>query len=73
MDPPRDVVEAHGGYIRGDPDALPSDFVSPPEADTMARRVVAMLNDRGVNPFGVRIHHAGEYPVKLRDAKNPVE
>jgi len=59
--------------FRGDPDALPSDFVSSSEADAMARRVLDMLNDRGVNPFGIRIHHAGEYPVKLRDAKNPVE
>lgn len=59
--------------FRDDPEALPSDFVSPSEADAMARRVMTMLNDRDVNSFGVRIHHAGEYPVKLRDAKNPVE
>jgi DNA processing protein len=59
--------------FRSDPHALPSDFVPPSDADAMARRVLTTLKDRGVNPFGVRIHHAGEYPVKLRDAKNPVE
>ncbi len=59
--------------FRNDKTALPSDFVPRAEADDMARRVMSMLKDRGVNPFGVRIHHAGEYPLKLRDARNPVE
>lgn len=59
--------------FRNDPTALPSDFVPPSEADSTARRVLGMLRERGVNPFGVRIHHAGEYPLKLRDARNPVE
>jgi DNA processing protein len=26
-----------------------------------------------VHQFGVRIHHAGDYPIKLRNAKHPVE
>lgn len=59
--------------FRADPDAMPSDFVPPFEADATARRVMAMLKDRGVNPFGIRINHAGEYPMQLRDARNPVE
>lgn len=59
--------------FREDPDALPSDFVTPSEAYATAKRVFSMLRERGVNQFGVRIHHAGEYPRKLRDAKNPVE
>lgn len=59
--------------FRDDPDAMPSDFVTPSEADATAKRVMAILRDRGVNPFGIRVHHAGEYPVKLRDAKNPVQ
>lgn len=59
--------------FRGDPNALPSDFVPPSEAYAMARRVMKHLKDRQVNRFGVRIYHAGDYPHKLRDAKNPVE
>jgi DNA processing protein len=31
------------------------------------------LKDAGVHQFGVRINHAGDYPVKLRDARHPVE
>ncbi|MEM9870260.1 MAG: DNA-processing protein DprA [Pseudomonadota bacterium] len=59
--------------FREDATALPSDFVEPGEADAMATRVRSMLKERGVNRFGVRIHHAGDYPQKIRDARNPVE
>src|SRR6056297_1961905 len=59
--------------FRSDPNALPSDFVEPAIADEHALRVMKMLKERGVHRFGVRIHHAGDYPGKLRDAKNPVE
>jgi len=31
------------------------------------------LRERGVERFGLRIHQAGEYPAKLRDARDPVE
>jgi len=56
-----------------DPTALPSDFVSPTEADRCAAEVLATFAKAGVNRFGVRINHAGDYPKKLRDAKYPVE
>ncbi len=59
--------------FRSDPTALPSDFVPPSEADAMARSVMKHLKERQVHRFGIRIHHAGDYPQKLRDAKNPVE
>lgn len=59
--------------FRSDPTALPSDFVEPSIADEHALRVMKMLKERGVHRFGVRINHAGDYPQKLRDAKNPVE
>src|SRR6056297_1230479 len=59
--------------FRSDPHALPSDFVEPARADEHALRVMKMLKERGVHRFGVRINHAGDYPQKLRDAKNPVE
>jgi DNA processing protein len=55
------------------PDALPSDFVDRREAADMANRVLRVLATKGIKKFGVRIHRAGEYPMKLRDAMHPVE
>ncbi len=56
-----------------DPEAMPSDFVSSAVAEECANAVFQKVKDDGVSQFGVRIHHAGEYPTRLRDAKNPVE
>jgi DNA processing protein len=56
-----------------DPSALPSDFVSRASAEACADEVFARLKTAGVHQFGVRIHHAGDYPHKLRDARHPVE
>lgn len=56
-----------------DPTALPSDFVSASLADRCASEVIGNLKAAGVDQFGVRIHHAGDYPAKLRDARNPIE
>jgi len=56
-----------------DPDALPSDFVEPARAEECAQTVLEKLKDANIDRFGIRIHHAGEYPMKLRDAKYPVE
>ena len=39
----------------------------------MARTVLEILRSRKVAEFGVRIHRAGEYSQKLRDAQDPVE
>ena len=59
--------------FRAHPDFLPSDFVDPDRAAEMARRVLNLLSDHGVARFGVRLHRAGEYPPRLRDAHNLVE
>ena len=56
-----------------DPDALPSDFVEPRVVEKTARAVLKKLKSAGIERFGVRINHAGDYPQKLRDAKYPVE
>jgi DNA processing protein len=56
-----------------DPAALPSDFVSLAAAEACAAEALKLLRERGVHVFGVRIHHAGDYPQKLRDARHPVE
>jgi DNA processing protein len=56
-----------------DPDALPSDFVSEQAIDDALTEAWDKLKRAGVGQFGIRIHHAGEYPRKLRDARHPVE
>ena len=55
------------------PDRLPSDFVAEYEADYFAQVVLGMLRESGVMQFGLRVHRAGEYPHKFRDAEDPVE
>ncbi len=59
--------------FRSDPMALPSDFVGSQEAMEAAKKARSRLADNGVQRFGIRLNHAGDYPVRLRDAKNPVE
>jgi DNA processing protein len=56
-----------------DAEALPSDFVPAQLAEQCAAEVMAKLKKAGVHQFGVRIHHAGDYPAKLRDARHPVD
>lgn len=56
-----------------DPSALPSDFIADSLARACADDVMRTLKAAGVHQFGVRVHHAGEYPKKLRDARHPVE
>lgn len=55
------------------PDSIPSDFVSEAEIEKYARLALGAIRNAGIRHFGVRIHGAGEYPEKLRDADHPVE
>ena len=55
------------------PDAVPSDFVSPTKAHEYANFVQMRFREADVTRFGVRVHGAGEYPQKLRDAAHPIE
>src|SRR5271168_2556392 len=55
------------------PGAVPSDFVPHGKALEYAAAVRKTLAAAGVNRFGVRVHGAGEYPEKLRDAAHPIE
>lgn len=59
--------------FRQNPGAVPTDFVEPDTADNHARQVLDTLRERGVDDVGVRVHGAGEYPVRLRDAEYPIE
>ena len=53
--------------------AIPSDFVPVDEAARCAAKVIDIMRRDGVEDFGVRVHGAGEYPKKLREARHPVE
>ena len=55
------------------PHAVPSDFVSTRTAQDYAARVQTRFEAANVVRYGVRVHGAGEYPEKLRDAMYPVE
>lgn len=59
--------------FRESPDLLPSDLVTDYEAKYFSELVLEMLRKSGVKQFGIRVHRAGEYPKKLRDAEDPVE
>ena len=55
------------------PDAVPSDFVPRTKAQEYAEFVRRHFQEAEVTRFGVRVHGAGEYPQKLRDAAHPIE
>src|SRR6266446_656547 len=58
------------------PGSLPSDFFEMQGQDVPkehAEKAHAILEGGGVKRYGIRIHGAGEYPLKLRNAEYPVE
>ena len=55
------------------PGCVSSDFVPENQAYKCAALVQKRFEEAGVERFGVRVHGAGEYPAKLRDATYPVE
>jgi DNA processing protein len=59
--------------FRSQPGALPSDLVLPEVAWNTAERAMQQASRHASLDFGVRVHGAGEYPQKLRDAVHPVE
>jgi DNA processing protein len=56
-----------------EPGSVPSSFVDRGTATKYANEVHAILNRAGVSRYGVRVHGAGEYPDRLRDAEYPIE
>jgi DNA processing protein len=55
------------------PGSVPSDFVPSGRASECATFVRQRFHEADVARFGVRVHGAGDYPAKLRDAAYPVE
>jgi len=52
---------------------IPSDFVEHGKAARYANEVHSKLKNAGIEKYGIRVHGAGEYPGRLRDADHPVE
>ena len=59
--------------FKKDEDARPSEFVESSTADSYAQAAIDMLKDAGVDQFGIRFNGTGDYPERLRDARNPIE
>ena len=60
--------------FRQNPGSLPSDFVADrSHAYEFSERALKLLEKGGVKRFGIRVHGAGDYPVRLRDAEYPLE
>lgn len=59
--------------FRQDGGALPSDFVPGDLADRCAREATDALRRSGIEDFGILVHGADGYPLRLRDAEHPVE
>lgn len=55
------------------PGAVPSDFVRHDKANEYAEKAIEILSKSEISSFGIRVHGSGEYPIKLRDAKYPIE
>ena len=55
------------------PGAVPSDFVLEEEALHYAVKVRDIFSRAGIERFGIRVHGAGDYPERLRNAEYPVE
>lgn len=55
------------------PGAVPSDFVPEGKSAECADFVLKRFEQAEVKRFGVRVHGAGDYPDRLRDAAHPIE
>jgi DNA processing protein len=71
-DEPKASFRSIAAKFAAAPGSRPSDFVSASKAREYGDAVFRELTQTGQR-FGVRIHGAGEYPKKLRDAAYPVE
>lgn len=59
--------------FRDHPGSIPSDFVDEATASRYSEMALEAIKASDVRHFAVRVHNAGEYPQKLRDADHPIE
>lgn len=56
------------------PGAIPSDLVDQARIKSAAREAIEhLVSSKVFSDFGIRVHGAGDYPKKLRDARHPIE
>lgn len=72
-DEPKTTFKTLSEKFAAHPGAVPSDFVAPAKAQECAAFVQQKFRDAEIARFGVRVHGAGDYPEKLRDAAHPIE
>ncbi len=70
---PRTTFRSLSERFASHPGSVPSDFVPHTVALECAAFVKKRFDEANIEGFGVRVHGAGEYPEKLRDAAHPVE
>jgi DNA processing protein len=72
-DEPKTTFKTLSDKFAARPGAVPSDFVPPQKAREYAEFVQEKFRLAAITRFGVRVHGAGDYPEKLRDAAHPIE
>jgi DNA processing protein len=70
---PNTTTKRLAELFESNPGSLPSDLVDRSDAERVASEVVDHLTKRGIKRFGVRFNGTLDYPVGLRDAREPVE
>lgn len=59
--------------FKKNPQAVPSDLVDPELIRDSHFRLLEEIGEQALTKIGIRVHGAGEYPQKLRDADHPIE
>jgi DNA processing protein len=72
-DEPKTTFKTLSEKFAAHPGAVPSDFVPAKKAREYAALVQENFRAAEIARFGVRVHGAGDYPEKLRDAAHPIE
>jgi DNA processing protein len=72
-DKPETTFKTLSEKFKATPNAVPSDFVPKSKALEYAKLVQDRFSRAEVTNYGVRVHGAGDYPGRLRDAAHPVE
>ena len=72
-DEPKTTFKTLSEKFAARPGSVPSDFVPAQKARACAEFVQEKFRAAEITRFGVRVHGAGDYPEKLRDAAHPIE
>ena len=70
---PNTTTKKLAELFEANPGQLPSDMVEEHVAEDTAREVIDQLAKRGIKRFGIRVNGTLDYPVRLRDATEPIE